>query len=109
LKRILLMLLTGGFLTLLGCANAPGKIGKNESDKEFQVTGKYVNAITSDIYIELKEDGTFYDKFGKRSSHGKYVIDGNRVIFTSASGKTFEFVIEGKSLISKEGARLIRQ
>ena len=103
------MLLTGCLLTLLGCANAPGKIGKNVSDNEFQVTGKYLNAMTSEIYIELKDDGIFYDKFGKRSAYGKYVIDGNRVILTWESGKTYEFVIEGKSLINKEGIRLTRQ
>jgi hypothetical protein len=103
------MLLTGCLLTLSGCAGIPGKFGRNVSDKGFQVTGKYLNAITSDIYIELKDDGTYYDKFGKRSSSGRYVTAGNRVIFTSESGKTFELVIEGKSLISKEGAMFTRQ
>ena len=108
-KRILLLLLTGCLLALSGCANTPGKTGENESAKEFQVTGKYLNQMTSDIDIELKDDGTFSNIFGKRSAYGKYVLNGNRVIFTLESGKTFEFAIEGKSLISKEGTRFTRQ
>ena len=109
MKRILSMLLTGCLLTLLGCADAPGKFGKNVSDNESQVTGKYLNELTSAMYIELKDDGTFDYKFGKRSTNGKYVIDGNRVICTPESGKIFEIVIEGKSLIFKDGGRLTRQ
>ena len=109
MKRILLLLLTGCFLTFLGCAGAQVKTDKNVSEKKPQIAGKYFNPLTTDIYIELKDDGTYNDKFGKRSSNGKYVIDGNRVILTSESGKTFEYKIEGKSLITKEGFRYTKQ
>jgi uncharacterized protein involved in tellurium resistance len=111
MKRILVMLLTGCSLSILGCAGAPVRTGESVSvsDKAIQVTGKYVNPMSSEIYIELKDDGTFNDKFGKRSTHGKYVVDGNRAIFTTESGFIFEFIVEGKSLVSKDGGRLTRQ
>lgn len=109
MKRILLMLLTGCLLTFFGCSNALVKTGVNMSEKGSQVTGKYVHMMSPVIYIELKDDGTYCHQFGKRSICGKYVIDGNHVIFTFESGKPWEFVIEGKSLISKEGDKFTKQ
>lgn len=103
------MLLAGCLLNLLGCASAPSRTGKNISGKEVSVTGTYVNAMSPAINIELKEDGTFCNKFGKRVTYGKYIIDGDRAIFTSDSGKTFEFMIKEKALQTKEGAQFIRQ
>ncbi len=102
MKRLLFVLLTGGMLATLGCISAPAKTDKNVSEKETVVTGKYVHMMTPDIYIELNSDGTFCHKFGKRNKCGKYVIDGNRVIFDSET--KFEMEIEGNSLVSKEGA-----
>jgi hypothetical protein len=117
LKRILLMLLTGCLLIIFGCSNAPVRTGnnvnenesqvtgKNVSENESQVSGKYVHERTTDILIELKDDGTYCHKFGKRSKCGKYEIDGNRVILKLEKGNTYELKIEGKSLIDNEGLR----
>jgi hypothetical protein len=96
-------------LTFFGCAGAQVKTDENESEIKYPISGKYFNQLSTDIYLELKDDGTFYDKFGSRSANGKYVVDGNRVIFTLETGKTFECVINGKSLYSKEGFRYSKQ
>ena len=114
MKQILLMLLTGCLLIILGCASAPVKTDNIKTDnsisyKDVKVTGKYFNPMLQTIYIELKDDGTFDDRFGRRSTTGKYVVDGNRVIFSPKTGNTYEYVIEGKSLIYKDGGRLTRQ
>jgi len=111
MKQIPVMLLTGCLLALLGGAGAlAGTDDKSVTgDATLQVTGTYVNVMASNVRIELKTDGTYSDRFGKRSSQGKYVVKGNKVVFTSGAGKTFEFVIEGDSLMSKEGARFKRQ
>jgi hypothetical protein len=109
MKRILLLLLTGCLLTILGCAGAQVKTEKNASEITYPITGKYFNPLTTDIYLELKDDGTFYDQFGKKSLNGTYVRDGNRVIFTLETGRTFECTLEGKSLITKEGSRFTKQ
>jgi hypothetical protein len=107
LKRTLFVLLTGCVLTIFGCISSPVKTGKNEAEVGTGVTGKYVHVAAPNIYIELKDDGTFCHKFGKRNKCGKYVINGNRVIFDSEA--QFELEIEGNSLISKEGAKYIKQ
>ena len=109
MKRILLLLLAVCLLTILGCAGAQVKTDNTVSEKKGQVTGKYFNPLSTDIYLELKDDGTFYDKFGSRSSNGKYVVNGNRVIFTLETGRTFECTFEGKSLVTKEGFRYTKQ
>ncbi|GFE62756.1 DUF4923 family protein [Geobacter sp. AOG2] len=114
MKQIMVMLVIGGLLTLMGCAGAAqGGTGKSAiGETKLQVTGKYVNIMASTVSIELKEDGTFTNRFGKRSSQGKYVVKGNHVIFTTGPGKTgqtFEFVLEGDSLMSKEGARFKKE
>jgi hypothetical protein len=121
LKQILLLMLTGCLLTIFGCGHDPGQAGKNVgekepqvtgknvSEKDSQITGKYLHVMTPEIYIELKDDGTYCHIFGKRSKCGKYVRDGNRVIFKSENGVTFGFEIKGKSLISDEGAGFTKQ
>ncbi len=109
MKQIVLMLLTGCLLIILGCASAPVKTDNNVSYKDVQVAGKYFNKMSKAIYIELKGDGTFIDRFGSRSTTGKYVVDGNRVTLTPITGKADEYVIEGKSLVYKDGSRLTRQ
>jgi hypothetical protein len=109
MKKILLMLLTGSLFIILGCTSAPVKTDNSVSYKDVKVTGKYFNLMSQAIYIELKDDGTFDDRFGNRSITGKYVVDGNRVILTPNTGKIYEYVIEGKSLIYKDGGRLTRQ
>jgi hypothetical protein len=109
MKRFLLLLLTGCLLTILGCAGAQVKTDESVSEKPYQISGKYFNPLSTTIYLELKDDGTVYDKFGDRSANGKYVIEGNRVIFTLETGRTFECTIDGKSLITKEGFRYTKQ
>jgi len=109
MRKGLLMLLTVGLLTLLGCAGTPGKAGKSVSVKESQLTGKYGNPMSADIYIEFKDDGTFCDKFGSRSACGKYVRDGNHVTLILESGTSFDFVVEGNALVTKEGGRYTKQ
>ncbi len=102
------MLLIVCLLTIFGCSSAQIKNGQNVGEKETRITGRYVNVMTPEIYIELKDDGTFYQKFGKRSKSGRYVIDGNRVIFDSEPNS--ELTIEGNSLVNREGVRVfIRQ
>jgi hypothetical protein len=101
--------MTGCLLTILGCASVQIKTDKDVSEKPNQISGKYFNPLSTDIYLELKDDGTVYDKFGSRSANGKYVIDGKRVIFTLESGRTFECIIDGKSLFTKEGFRYSKQ
>jgi len=103
------MLLAGCLMTLSGCANIPAQADKSVSVKPLQVTGRYVNAMSSEIYIDFKADGTFNDKFGRRSVTGKYVQEGNRVILTPTAGKVFEYTIDGNSIVSTDGGRLIRQ
>ena len=82
--------------------------GSQASGKAFPVTGTYLNKMTPIINIELKEDGTFCQKFGNRAAYGKYTVDGDRVIFTPETGKPFEFTIKENTLQSKEGARFIK-
>ncbi|HTP64076.1 MAG TPA: hypothetical protein VMJ66_01705 [Geobacteraceae bacterium] len=107
MKRTLFLLVTGCLLAMSGCSSAPVKTEKNVSEKEAAVTGKYVHSIAPNIYIELKDDGTYCHHFGKKTKCGNYVVDGKRVIFDSE--KKFEMEIEGNSLISKEGATFIKQ
>jgi hypothetical protein len=129
MKLILLVLLNGCLLMILGCASAPVKTDtiktdtiktddtttdtiKTDSNISYtyvSVAGKYFNPLSPVIYIELKDDGTFDDRFGKRSTTGKYVIDGNRVIFTPKSGNTYEYMIDGNSLVYKDGGKLNRK
>jgi hypothetical protein len=115
------MLFAGCVLTVSGCGNVPVKTDTNVSeadtpvtariatDKVTPVTGKYYNKITPIIFIELNDDGTFCDRFGKRSKCGTYVINGNRVILTMEKSKTIELTIEGNSLVFSDGAKYTKQ
>ncbi len=105
MKRAVSMVVLGCFLTIMGCSSAPVKTGQKLNDEhETRVAGKYVNVMTPEIYIDLKDDGTYYQKFGKRSRNGHYVMDGNRIIFDAETNS--ELRIEGNSLLSREGVRV---
>ena len=108
MKRILLLLLAGCLLTILGCAGAQVKTDNSAGEKKQQIAGTYYNPFSEDIYLELKEDGTLFDKFGTRTANGKYVVKNNHVIFTLDTGRTFECTFDGKSLITKEGIKYSR-
>jgi len=109
MKISLSMLLAVCLMTLSGCANVSAQADKSVSAKPLQVSGRYLNAMTSEIYVEFKADGTFVDRFGSRSVSGTYVMDGNRVILTPKGGKVFEYTVDGNSIVSKDGGRLTRK
>ena len=109
MKRILLLLLAVSLLTILGCSGSQVKPDISASEKKEPITGKYFNPLTTHIYLELKDDGTFNDRFGKRSANGKYVVDGNHVTLKYETGTNVEYTLEGKSLITKEGFRYTKQ
>jgi hypothetical protein len=48
------MLLTGCLLIFFVCSNVPGKTGKNVGEKDFQLTGKYLNVMTPVILYRTK-------------------------------------------------------
>ena len=109
MKQILLILLTGGLLIISGCASTPVKTDNNVIKKDVNITGRYFSPMSQAIYIELKDDGTFEDRFGSRSATGKYVTLDNRVIFTPNTGKPYEYVLDGKALVYKDGSRFTKQ
>jgi len=109
MKRILLLLLAGCLLTILGCAEAQVKTDSQMNEQKFQIAGKYFNPFTADIYLELLDDGTFHDIFGKRTAEGKYTVAGNTVKFTLENGRTFECTIDGNSLVTKEGIKYTKR
>jgi len=112
MNKIIKLLFVGCLVSLLGCSNTSAVIAKEIKNDEVKITysqvaGKYIHFMTQDIYIELNEDGTFINKFGKRSNYGNYVINGDRIIFNQ--GK-YEYKLDGNTLISDDGmARYVKK
>lgn len=109
MKRISLLLLTVCLLTILGCAGTQVVTDKKMGEEKYQVAGKYINPLTASIYLDLKDDGTFYDAFGRKGLSGKYVVNENRVMFTLETGREFECTIDGNSLITSDGFRYTKK
>ena len=96
-----------GFLVIMatliaGCTSTVGNTG---------ISGKYINKTQNvEQYIELHQDGTFYQKSAYSNEEGTYKVEGNivRACFSSGWGCS-EFTIDGHALVSKNKIRLVKE
>ena len=90
-------------LTMSGCNSSP----PGSSDKT--LSGKYVDEINPQNFIEFKSDGTFSLHKANNKYSGIYGVVGKDLTLVLSNGKSFKGKIEGKTIIGDGGGRSTKQ
>jgi len=96
LSQHLSVLLIGWVLALvLVLASCGGEAGSS-------VAGRYEHEDRTGAYMELKADGTMFGEERGFAFAGKYQVEGDRIIFTLASGSVLIVTRQGDDIIEPD-------